>query len=108
MNNYAELFPILRYKDGVLTRINGSGNIIGGHYALLPLFSVNQESFCKIETETFRFNGLPIKLEQHSLKVNIPDLPDPCFLVATRYYGGYTTEELEKINVIWNNLMSKL
>ena len=40
--NCAEFFPILMYKDGKITRINGSKNIISGSYTLLPLFSVDQ------------------------------------------------------------------
>ena len=109
MNNYAELFPILKYQNGVLTRINGSGNIIAGNYALFPLFSTNQETFVKIEDKNYVWiNGVNTSGRIKSLIIDIKELPDPCFLVATRYYGGYSVEELESLNKIWNDLMSKL
>lgn len=107
-NNYAEFFPILRYKNGVLSRVNGSGQIIGGDYALLPLFSVDQQSFCRIEVDRFRINGKDINIKRHCITANIEDLPDPCFLVAHRFAGGYTTEELDRINQIWSNLMLEI
>ena len=109
MSNYAELFPILKYQNGILTRVNGSGNIIAGNYALFPLFSTNQEAFLELDDRScIRVNGESARVMVKSLGISVKELPDPCFLVATRYYGGYSIEELEELNKIWNNLMSKL
>ena len=109
MNNYAELFPILKYQNGVLTRVNGSGNVIAGDYALFPLLSTSQKAFLELEDRSYiRANGKSAAVMVKSLRVYTKELPDPCFLVATRYYGGYSIEELEDLNKIWNNLMSKL
>ena len=107
--NYAEFFPILKYQNGVLTRINGSGNIITGNYTLFPLFSTNQEPFLELDDRNYvRVNDTNVKVVVKSLGLKIKELPDPCFLVATRYYGGYSVEELEELNKIWDKLMSKI
>lgn len=110
MNNMAEYFPILKYKDGKLTRVNGTGLLIGGSYALFPLFSIYQEKFCDINISTgISINGENFRTRPRTIYVNnIPDLPDPCFLVATRCGGYYTAEEVESLNNIWNKLMSEL
>lgn len=110
MNNMAEYFPILKYKDGQLTRVNGSKLLIGGMYALLPLFSVDQEPYCDIYLETsIRINDTHSQMKLDAVHINnITDLPDPCFLVATRYGYPYTAEEIESLNKIWDKLMSEL
>ena len=111
MNNMAEYFPILKYKDGKLTRVNGSKLLIGGKYTLLPLFSVDQKYFCDIYIEnSIRINGYThTGSRPHTIYVNnISDLPNPCFLVATRCGGPYTAEEVESLNKIWDKLMSEL
>ena len=112
MNNMAEYFPILKYKDGELTRVNGSKLLIGGDYALLPLFSTDQKSYCSVSIET------SIRVVNNDRIISRPssiyvgknsNLPDPCFLVATRYgYSGYSSEEVESLNKIWDKLMSEL
>ena len=112
MNNMAEYFPILRYKDGELTRVNGSKLLIGGDYALLPLFSTDQKTYCSVSIET------SIRVVNNDRIISRPssiyvgknsNLPDPCFLVATRYgYPGYSSEEVESLNKIWDKLMSEL
>jgi hypothetical protein len=106
----AEYFPILKYKDGKLTRVNGTGLLIGGSYALLPLFSIYQEKFCDVSIETsIRINGDKHICKPHTICINgISDLPDPCFLVATRYGYPYTPEEVESLNKTWDKLMSEL
>ena len=110
MNNMAEYFPILKYKDGELTRINGNGLLIGGSYALLPLFSIHQEKFCDICIEnSIRINVDRQIIRPHTICINgISNLPDPCFLVATRCGYPYTAEEVESLNKIWDKLMSEL
>lgn len=110
MNNMAEYFPILKYKDGELTRVNGSKLLVGGKYALLPLFSVDQECFCDINISSgICINGENFRTRTRTIYVNnIPDLPDPCFLVAVRYGYPYTPEEVESLNKIWDKLMSEL
>lgn len=110
MNNMAEYFPILKYKDGKFTRVNGTRLLIGGSYALLPLFSTYQEKFCDISIETgIRINGDKYIGRPPAICVgSISDLPDPCFLVATRYGYPYTPEEVESLNKIWDKLMSEL
>lgn len=110
MNNMAEYFPILKYKNGELTRINGSKLLIGGKYALLPLFSVDQDYYCDIYIEnSIRINNTKYQIKSDAIHINkIPTLPDPCFLVATRNGYPYTAEEVESLNKIWDKLMSEL
>lgn len=106
----AEYFPILKYKDGELTRVNGSKLLIGGKYALLPLFSVDQECFCDVFLESnIRINNTKYQIRPDRVHINVgTDLPDPCFLVAVRYGYPYTAEEVESLNKIWDKLMSEL
>ena len=110
MNNMAEYFPILKYKDGTLTRVNGSKRLMGGKYALLPLFSVDQGSICDIAIESsIRINSTRISINPNIFSVGkINELPDPCFLVATRCGYPYTAEEVESLNNIWDKLISEL
>lgn len=110
MKNMAEYFPILKYKDGQLTRVNGSKLLIGGKYALLPLFSTDQEYFCDIYIETYvRVNNTRYTIRPDEVHIGkIADLPDPCFLVAVRNGYPYTSEEVESLNKTWDQLMSKL
>lgn len=108
MNNMAEYFPILKYKDGELTRVNGSKSIMSGKYALLPLFSTDPDEFCNIDTDArIEINGKRKRVRVVSIAI-IDDLPDPCFLVAKRYAFPYTAEEVESLNKIWDKLMSEL
>ena len=100
-NNYAEYFPILKYQNGVLTRVNGSGVIIGGKYAIFPLLSTSQQPFLELDN-TYRvlIDGSNERVNMSTLSVRFSEdcgLPDPCFLVATRYYGGYSIEEMEDL-----------
>lgn len=112
MNNMAEYFPILKYKNGRLTRINGSKSIMPGKYALLPLFSTDPDEFCNIDTDArIEINGKREKVRVGSIAIidkSFSDLPDPCFLVAKRYAFSYTVEEVESLNKIWDKLMSEL
>ena len=110
MSNYAKFFPILKYQNGVLTRINGSGDILAGEYALFPLLSVDQRPFLEVDPRYyFRVNEESvINVKIKSLTADLKGVPDPCFLVATRRYTGYSIEEVESLNKIWNDLMSKL
>ena len=111
-DNYAVYFLILKYQNGVLTRVNGNGVIMGGKYALFPLLSTSQEPFLELDnTYHVRIDGSNERVRMNTLSIQFGkncELPDPCFLVATRYYGGYSIEELEDLNKIWNDLMSKL
>jgi hypothetical protein len=111
-NNYAEYFPILKYQNGVLTRVNGNGGIIGGKYAIFPLLSTSQQPFLELDnTYSVFIDGSNERVKVNALSIQFSKncgLPDPCFLVATRYYSGYSIEELEDLNKIWNDLMSKL
>ena len=112
-NNYAEYFPILKYQNGVLTRVNGNGTIMGGKYAIFPLLSTSQQPFLEFDNTYYRvlIDGSNERARMSTLSMRFSkdcDLPDPCFLVATRHYGGYSIEELEDLNKIWNDLMSKL
>lgn len=108
-NNYAEYFPILKYQNSILTRVNGSGNLVAGDYALFPLFSTNQEAFLTLNNRSdIIVNNISAKFRVKSLTLSTKELPDPCFLVATRYHNEYSVEELESLNKIWNKLMSKL
>lgn len=110
MDNMAEYFPILKYKDGKLTRVNGSKLLIGGKYVLLPLFSVDQDYYCDIYIENcIRIDYTKSRIKSGVIHMNkIPTLPDPCFLVATRNGYPYTAEEVESLNKIWDKLMSEL
>ena len=71
---------------------------------------IYQEKFCDINIENcIRINGEKRMTRPHAIYVNnIPDLPDPCFLVATRCGDCYTAEEVESLNKIWDKLMSEL
>lgn len=110
--NYAEYFPILKYQNGVLRRVNGNRVVMGGKYALFPLLSTSQQPFLELDNNYYvRIDGSNKKVRVNALSIQFGkdcDLPDPCFLVATRYYSGYSIEELEDLNKIWDNLMSKL
>ena len=113
-NNYAEYFPILKYQNGVLTRVNGSGNIMSGKYTLFPLLSTNSDPIFDIDYNNYihvkdvNVTTKIVKVLIKSLSFNTENIPDPCFLVATRHCGGYSIEELEYLNKFWDNLMSKL
>lgn len=110
--NYAEFFPILMYKDGKLTRVNGSGNIVGGDYALLPLFSTTQKHYCSISVMQASINQSTAGIKCKSLEIDCNicrnDLPpEPCFLVARRHGYAYTAEEVDTLNKIWEQLMKE-
>lgn len=110
MNNYAEFFPILKYENGKLTRVNGSKRLLGGDFTRLPLFSLKPKTDLELRLDV-TVNGLNITSSIHSLNTSgqfFKDLPDPCFLVAVRKFYGYTIEEMTSLNKIWDNLMSKL
>lgn len=84
--------------------------MIGGEYALLPLFSVDQDYYCDIYLETsIRINDTKYQIKPDAIHISKEtDLPDPCFLVAARHGYPYTAEEVESLNKIWDKLMSEL
>ena len=110
MNNYAEFFPILKYQNGKLTRVNGSKKVIGGDYTLFPLFSLRPKIALRLDCR-ININGISLSNSINSLEIEdrlIESIPDPCFLVKVRDYDGYTEEEMEDLNKIWNKLMFTL